>query len=61
MLRRFALMLAFACAATPSFAQTFTHLTHQPPDGAIITMQMTDGTVVAQGGGETDWVEADPG
>jgi len=60
MLRRFALMLAFAFAATPALAQTFTHLTHQPPDGAIFTMQLTDGTVLAQGGGETDWWKLTP-
>src|SRR3569833_1663552 len=60
MLRRFALVLAFACAATPSFAQTFTHLTHQPPDGAIFTMQLTDGTVLAQGGSETKWWKLTP-
>jgi len=52
--------LAFAFAATPSFAQTFTHLAHQPPDGAIFTMQLTDGTVLAQGGSETKWRKLTP-
>ncbi len=60
MLRRFALTLAFAFAATPSLAQTFTNLTHQPPDGAIITMQLTDGTVLAQGYGDSDWWKLTP-
>ncbi len=52
MLRRFALTFAVLLAAVPigAGAQTLTNLTHQPPDGAIITMQMTDGTVMAQGG-----------
>jgi hypothetical protein len=41
-------------------AQTLTNLTHQPPDGAIITMQMTDGTVIAQGYGDSDWWKLTP-
>jgi hypothetical protein len=62
MFRRFALTLAALFAAAPfgASAQTLTNLTHQPPDGAIITMQMTDGTVLAQGGGETDWWKLTP-
>ncbi len=60
MLRRIALTLAVMLAAAPLHAQTLTNLTHQPPDGAIITMQMTDGTVLAQGGGETDWWKLTP-
>ena len=55
MLRRLALLLAVALAASPAGAQTFKNLTHQPPDGAVVTFQMTDGTVIAQGGNDSDW------
>ncbi len=41
-------------------AQTITRLEHQPPDGAILTFQMTDGTVVAQGNGDKDWWKLTP-
>jgi hypothetical protein len=60
MFRRLAFLAALVLAAQSADAQTFTRLTHQPPDGAIITMQMTDGTVIAQGGGETDWWKLTP-
>ncbi len=62
MFRRFALLLAASFAALPSLAaaQTFTNLTHQPPDGVIITMQMTDGTVLAQGSNDSDWWKLTP-
>ncbi|MGH6889084.1 MAG: hypothetical protein ACREHF_07810 [Rhizomicrobium sp.] len=59
---RFAFALTTFLAAMPlcAGAQTLTNLTHQPPDGAIITMQMTDGTVIAQGGGQSDWWKLTP-
>ncbi|MEI9932179.1 MAG: hypothetical protein WDM89_16960 [Rhizomicrobium sp.] len=60
MLRRFALTLSLLFAAAPAGAQTFTNLTHQPPDGTLITFQMTDGTVLAQGNGESDWWRLTP-
>jgi hypothetical protein len=62
MRHRFALTLMTLLAAVPfsARAQTLTQLTHQPPDGAIITMQMTDGTVIAQGGGENDFWQLTP-
>jgi hypothetical protein len=52
-----ALVLAFASA---SFSQTLKQLKHQPPDGAILTFQMTDGTVIAQGGNDSDWWKLTP-
>ncbi len=55
MLRRLVPLLALFLATAPCEAGTLTNLTHQIPDGAIITMQLTDGTVLAQGGNETDW------
>jgi hypothetical protein len=59
---RFALTLMTLLAAVPfsARAQTLTNLTHQPPTGAIITMQMTDGTVIAQGGNESDFWKLTP-
>src|SRR4051794_18578188 len=48
-IRILALSLALTAAAfAPALAGTIKQLTHQPPNGAIVTMQMTDGTVVAQ-------------
>ncbi|HTT97104.1 MAG TPA: hypothetical protein VMF58_03585 [Rhizomicrobium sp.] len=60
MFRRLALTAALVIAASSADAQTLTNLTHQPPDGTIITMQLTDGTVLAQGSGETDWWKLTP-
>jgi hypothetical protein len=60
MLRRLALIIALFFAAAPASAQTMKNLVHQPPDGALITFQMTDGTVLAQGNGESDWYKLTP-
>lgn len=60
MLRRFALLLAALLAAAPCRAQSMQRLAHQPPDGALITFQLTDGTVLAQGYGESDWFKLTP-
>ncbi|HVU20712.1 MAG TPA: hypothetical protein VHE09_08270 [Rhizomicrobium sp.] len=61
MLRRFVLLLSLVfAAAAPASAQTFTRLTHQPPGGALITFQMTDGTVLAQANSESDWYRLTP-
>ncbi|HVU19502.1 MAG TPA: hypothetical protein VHE09_02150 [Rhizomicrobium sp.] len=60
MFRRFVPLLAVFLAAVPAWAGTLTNLVHQIPDGAIITMQLTDGTVLAQGGNETDWWKLTP-
>lgn len=43
-----------------ALAQTVTQLKHQPPDGAFLSFQMTDGTVVVQGGGLSDWWKLTP-
>ena len=62
MKRSFALAAMTMAVAMPisAGAQTLTNLNHQPPDGAIITMQMTDGTVIAQGGGDSDFWKLTP-
>jgi len=36
-------------------AQTLTQLKNQPPDGIQLTFQLTDGTVLGQGYGASDW------
>ncbi len=43
-----------------SRAQTLKTLAHQPPDGIILTFQLTDGTVMAQGNNEYDWWKLTP-
>ena len=43
-----------------SQAQTLTRLKHQAPNGAQLSFQMTDGTVVAQGGSDSDWWKLTP-
>jgi len=61
MLRRFAFCAALLAASfTTAEAQTFKNLTHQPPDGAEVTFQMTDGTVMAQGFNNSDWWKLTP-
>jgi len=62
MRRSLALSLAVLLTAVSgsAIAGTLKNLTHQPPDGAIVTMLMTDGTVLAQGYGETDWYKLTP-
>ena len=60
MLRRLALSLALCLAVAPCEAQTMHNLTHQPPDGSLITFQLTDGTVLAQGNAENDWWKLTP-
>jgi hypothetical protein len=52
-------MLAFALSSL-SLAQTIQRLAHQPPDSAILTFQLTDGTVMAQGGADSDWWKLTP-
>lgn len=62
MRHRFAFTLAAFLSVLPvcAGAQTLTNLTHQPPDGAIVTMLMTDGTVLAQGYNDNDWWKLTP-
>jgi len=43
-----------------SLAQTLTPLKNQPPDSAGIGYLLTDGTVIFQGNGESDWAKLTP-
>ncbi|MFZ1010281.1 MAG: kelch repeat-containing protein [Candidatus Sulfotelmatobacter sp.] len=59
--RKILLLAALVLAtASVSLSQTLKQLKHQPPDGAILTFQMTDGTVIAQGGNDSDWWKLTP-
>ncbi len=55
MLRRFLLAAVLAALPGLAFAQNVQQLENQPPDGAIITFQLTDGTVLAQGYNYSDF------
>lgn len=52
------LLIAATLAALPGLAhaQSIQQLKNQPPDGAQLTFLLTDGTVLAQGGGSDFWV-----
>ncbi|MGA8866609.1 MAG: hypothetical protein WB510_06550 [Candidatus Sulfotelmatobacter sp.] len=52
-------LLAFTLSSL-ALSQTIQRLSHQPPDGAILTFQLTDGTVIAQGGADSDWWKLTP-
>ena len=56
------LAAVFLCllVSTLSFAQSIQRLTHQPPNGAILCFQLTDGSVICQGGGESEWYKLTP-
>ncbi len=47
-------------AALPAMAQTTQNLGKPAPDGAIIDFQLTDGSVMVQGNGYTDWWKLTP-
>ncbi|MGA7382097.1 MAG: hypothetical protein WBX03_14710, partial [Terriglobales bacterium] len=51
------LLLGLTCV---SQAQSITRLTHSAPDGVVLSYQMTDGTVLAQGGNDSDWWKLTP-
>ena len=54
-------VLTLICAlAGLSRAQTVQRLTHQPPNGDLLEFQLTDGTVVVQADGESDWYKLTP-
>ncbi|HUJ46773.1 MAG TPA: hypothetical protein VLV55_06545 [Rhizomicrobium sp.] len=61
MIRRIALLCVLLAAVVhPAAAQTVHRLTHQAPDGSLISFQLTDGTVVVQGFTEQDWWKLTP-
>jgi len=50
----------FVLLLSSASAQTVQTLKHQPPDGAQLTFQLTDGTVLAQGYNDSDWWKLTP-
>ena len=55
MLRRFLTVAIAAALPVVAHAQTVTHLKNQPPSGAQLTFQLTDGTVLAQSFSDSNW------
>jgi hypothetical protein len=55
-----AIPLLLLAIAGPARAQSIETLVHQPPDGCIFGFLLTDGTVMVQGGGESDWWKLTP-
>jgi hypothetical protein len=43
-----------------ALSQTIQSLVHQPPDGAQLCFQLTDGTVMCQGNADFDWYKLTP-
>src|SRR5271157_1881470 len=60
--KKFVLTIAITLLAVSGVApaQTLTALKNQPPDGIIYTFQLTDGTVMAQGGNCSDFWKLTP-
>src|ERR1700689_5471666 len=56
----FAAIVIVSVFSTFSLAQKLTNLKNQPPDGAGIAFQMTDGTVIFQGNSQSDWWKLTP-
>lgn len=54
------LILLLTAAAIIAPAQTITQLKHQVPDGIQLTFQLTDGTILGQGGDDSDWWKLTP-
>jgi hypothetical protein len=53
-------VLMVSILSVSSVAQSVVRLKNQPPDGAQLTFQLTDGTVLAQGYGDSDWWKLTP-
>jgi hypothetical protein len=57
-----AALLAAAFVSAPGLvaAQTVVQLQHQAPQGALVELQLTDGTVMVQSGAESTWYKLTP-
>jgi hypothetical protein len=61
MIRKLAAALLLCTAPVAVQAQTMTNLTHASPEGADLTFQLTDGTVLAQSGADgSHWYRLTP-
>jgi len=52
-----AVVIFLLAVSSVLLGQTVQTLVNQPPDGAGISFLMTDGTVITQGNGESDWAQ----
>src|ERR1700722_3042008 len=50
----------FVLLISSAVAQTVTRLKNQPPDGVVYSFQLTDGTVLVQGGNCSDFWKLTP-
>ena len=57
---RFALGLSLFAVAGLAPAQTLQNLAHQPPGGAYLSFQLTDGTVMCQANNSANWWKLTP-
>jgi len=55
-----AVLILLLAVSSVSLAQTLQTLVHQPPGGAGIGFLLTDGTVMVQGNGLSDWAKLTP-
>ncbi|MGA2352884.1 MAG: hypothetical protein ABSG02_00210 [Terriglobales bacterium] len=55
-----AVSILLLVVSSVALAQTLTKLENQPPDGIIISYQLTDGTVMVQGNNCSDWWKLTP-
>lgn len=55
-----AMVLALLAMARVAKSQSVKSLVHQPPDGCIFGLLLTDGTVMVQGGSDSDWWKLTP-
>jgi len=53
-------VLVLFAVSGAALSQTLVALKNQPPDGILLTFQLTDGTVMAQGNNENDWWKLTP-
>jgi hypothetical protein len=56
----FAVITLLLAISSLALAQKLQNLVNQPPDGAGIGLQLTDGTVIFQGNQQTDWWKLTP-
>jgi hypothetical protein len=56
----FTVMIVLLVVSGASLAQTLKTLAHQPPNGIVISFQLTDGTVMGQGNNSSNWWKLTP-
>ena len=59
-LKMLSVVAVFVLLISSAAAQTVTRLKNQPPDGVVYSFQLTDGTVLVQGGNCSDFWKLTP-